>query len=136
MINITTTEMINAIKAFRKEGINTDYSNIIIILLGIQSGNFGIFGCDDIANLLEDAYIDGYDTGVGDCAEADRDFKQELNDAYDMGYNAGYNEAYWKGYNDAREAYDGTSDDDYEEPDNIDDDFGYDAYMGCYTYDC
>jgi len=47
-----------------------------------------------------------------------------------------YDEAYWQGYNEAREAYDGTSDDDYEEPEDIDDDFGYDAYMGCYTYDC
>lgn len=124
MINITTTEMINAIKAFRKEGINTDYSNIIIILLGIQSGKFGVFGCDDIANLLEETYTNGYDAGVEDCAIADRNFTEELN------------EAYWQGYNEAREAYDGTSDDDYEEPDDIDDDFGYDPYMGCYTYDC
>lgn len=27
-------------------------------------------------------------------------------------------------------------DDDYEEPDDIDDDFGFDPYEGCYTYDC
>ena len=27
-------------------------------------------------------------------------------------------------------------DDDYEEPDDIDSDLGYDPYAGCYTYDC
>lgn len=77
-------------------------------------------------------------------------------DIYDEAYWAGFeeamkianiqiNEAYWQGYNEAREAYDGTSDDDYEEPedlenlidpDDVDDDFGFDPYMGCYTYDC
>lgn len=25
---------------------------------------------------------------------------------------------------------------DYEEPTDIDDDFGFDPYEGCYTYDC
>ena len=27
-------------------------------------------------------------------------------------------------------------DDEYEEPADIDDDFGFDPYMGCYSYDC
>jgi len=27
-------------------------------------------------------------------------------------------------------------DDYYDEPDDIDDDFGFDPYGGCYTYDC
>lgn len=26
--------------------------------------------------------------------------------------------------------------DDFEEPEDIDDDFGFDPYEGCYTYDC
>lgn len=26
--------------------------------------------------------------------------------------------------------------DEYEEPDDIDSDFGFDPYEGCYTYDC
>ena len=29
-----------------------------------------------------------------------------------------------------------SSDNDYDEPDNIDDDCGFDPYMGCYTDDC
>ena len=28
------------------------------------------------------------------------------------------------------------ADDEYEEPTDIDDDFGFDPYMGCYSYDC
>lgn len=28
------------------------------------------------------------------------------------------------------------NDDEYEEPDNIDDDCGFDPYMGCYSDDC
>ena len=29
-----------------------------------------------------------------------------------------------------------SSDNDYDEPDNIDDDCGFDPYLGCYTDDC
>lgn len=34
------------------------------------------------------------------------------------------------------DAWIASDDDDYDEPDDIDDDFGFDPYCGCYTYDC
>lgn len=33
-------------------------------------------------------------------------------------------------------AYYDPEEEDYEEPADIDDDFGFDPYAGCYTYDC
>ena len=122
--NITTKEMNEAVRKFREEGIHTDYSNIITILMGIANEGYAVIHEDSIINMINDlnerielSWADGYQRAEADMSEQ-------------------VCEAYWQGYNEAREVYDGTSDDDYEEPEDIDDDFGFDPYMGCYTYDC
>ena len=123
---ITNQEMEKAVRAFRTEGIHTDYSNIITILMGIANEGYAVVHEDNIVNMINDlnerielSWADGYQRAEADMSEK-------------------VCEAYWQGYNEAKEQYDiDLSDEDFDdEPADIDDDFGFDPYMGCYTYDC
>ena len=133
LMNVTKEDMNKAVENLQTERGRASVVDFLTVLYGIISGDYMVLAEEDRTRIIN-----------------------EFSDRYDEAYWAGYeeamkiantqvNEAYWQGYNEAREAYDGTSDDDYEEPedlenlidpDDVDDDFGFDPYMGCYTYDC
>lgn len=125
MANITREDMNKAVENLQTECGRASVVDFLTVLYGIISGDYMVLAEEDRVRIIN-----------------------EFSDRYDEAYWTGYEE----GYKNAAEQFDGYSEEDddledlenlidpddveYDEPEDIDDDFGFDPYMGCYTYDC